>query len=264
MDNTLNPTTRFSSRVADYVKYRPDYPRGILTILRQKTGLSPDWVIADVGCGTGISCRMFLENGNTVFGVEPNDDMRTEAEREFTEVKGFRAIKGTAEATSLPEASVDMVVAAQAFHWFDRAGFAAECRRILRPSQGGYVALMWNTRLTGTNPFAAEYDQLLLSCGTDYKQVTHRTPTSPEQFQDVFSAPFERVALPNQQVFNFEELCGRVRSSSYTPQPGQAGYDELYAALRRLFDTRQQQGRVAFDYETELYIGRICKRESQI
>jgi SAM-dependent methyltransferase len=253
----LNSKQRFSSRVADYVKYRPDYPRAVVEMLRERIGLSPSWVVADIGCGTGISCRMFLENGNEVYGVEPNDDMLAAAKKEFAAKPKFRTVKGSAESTNLADASVDLVIAAQAFHWFDRPACARECKRILRPSPGGYVAVMWNTRLTSTDDFGREYDDLLHRHGTDYKEVAHRTPMSVEQFADVFGVPFERLTAPNQQVFTWDGLCGRVRSSSYTPMPGQPGHDELFAGLRELFDRRQVDARVKFDYETELFFGKV-------
>jgi SAM-dependent methyltransferase len=257
MGNSLNSTGRFSSRVADYVKYRPEYPRQILSILTDMTGLSPDWSVADIGSGTGISSRMFLENGNKVSGVEPNDDMRRAAEDEFVMRPNFHAVKGAAEATTLKDCSVDLVIAAQAFHWFDKLAMARECKRILRPKPGGYVAVMWNTRLVNTLPFAREYDQLLMRFGTDYKEVSHRTPMTAEQFAEVFGVPFQRATAPNHQSFDFDELCGRVRSSSYTPLAGQPGHDELYADLKLLFDRYQEEGRVRFDYETELFWGKV-------
>jgi SAM-dependent methyltransferase len=253
----LNSKQRFSSRVADYVKYRPDYPRAIVGMLRETIRLSPSWAVADVGCGTGISCRMFLENGNEVYGVEPNDDMLQAARAEFAGMSKFRAIKGAAEESNLPDGLVDLVVAAQAFHWFDRPACAREWKRILRPSPGGYVAIMWNTRLTTRDEFGREYDEVLHRHGTDYKEVAHRTPMSVDEFATVFGAPFQRLTAPNQQVFTWDELCGRVRSSSYTPLPGQPGHDELFTALRKLFDRRQNDGRVRFDYETELFCGKV-------
>lgn len=263
MSSSLDSTKRFSTRVSDYVKYRPDYPREIVGLLVRKIGLSPGWTIADIGCGTGISCRMFLENGNRVIGVEPNDDMRRAALAEFAGQPRFEAIPGTAEATGLPDQSVDLVIAAQAFHWFDHPAFARECRRILRPDPGGWVAVMWNTRQSNTSEFSTQYDELLMRFGTDYKEVAHRTPMSVERFAGIFDVPSERLALPNHQVFDFDALRGRVRSSSYTPLPGQPGHDELYVGLRELFDRHQQGGQVRFDYETELFLADVCNRKSQ-
>jgi SAM-dependent methyltransferase len=258
MSQITDSKTRFSTRVDDYVKYRPDYPRTIVGMLREQTGFSADWVVADIGCGTGISCRMFLENGNEVFGIEPNDDMRRAAQQELGGNPRFHAIQAAAEATPLADASVDLVAAAQAYHWFDRPAAAREFKRILRPSPGGWVAVMWNTRLTNTSPFASEYDGLLKRWGTDYQHVAHRTPMSVGDFQAVFGVPFKRLAAPNFQAFTLEELFGRVRSSSYTPLPGQPGHDELFAGVRALFNRHESAGLVRFEYETEVFLGRLC------
>lgn len=256
----LQSTTRFSSRVADYVKYRPDYPRPVIDRLREICGLNSEWIVADIGCGTGISARMFLENGNTVLGVEPNADMRCAAEAEFARHPRFRPISGTAEATTLADSSVDLVIAAQAFHWFDRPACAREWKRILRGEPGGWVVLMWNTRLDNADAFAIEYDALLNRHGTDYRMVAHRTPIAVEELSRLFGAPFQRIALANSQSFDYEGLAGRVRSSSYTPLPGQPGHDELFAGLRRGFDRHQQRGQVQFHYETEVFLGRVERR----
>jgi SAM-dependent methyltransferase len=254
--NDLKPTERFSSRVDDYVKYRPTYPRQVLDLLREHAGLQPSWEIADVGCGTGISSRLFLENANVVYGVEPNDDMRRAAEHAFADQPRFRPVKGTAEATALPDESVDLVVAAQAFHWFDRAAFAAEARRILRNDSGGYILLMWNTRLIDGDPFAAEYDALLHRLGTDYSAVSHRAPVNLRELGQLFGSPFQRLSLPNAQIFDFDSLSGRFRSSSYTPSPADPRYGPLYRELRAIFDRHQVNGAVRFHYETELYLGK--------
>ena len=143
--------TRFSDRVADYVRTRPGYPTAVLDILGTETGLNPATVVADVGAGTGLSAELFLRNGNTVFGVEPNREMREAAESLLAGYANFHSVAGSAESTTLPDASVDLIVAGQAFHWFDVPRARAEFRRILRPD--GVVVLMWNTRRLDTTPF---------------------------------------------------------------------------------------------------------------
>jgi SAM-dependent methyltransferase len=254
----LNSTTRFSSRVADYVKFRPDYPRQILACLRQDIGLTADWLVADVACGTGISSRMFLENGNRVIGVEPNDDMRAAAVNEFATNPRFTAVKGTAEATTLANASVDLVVAAQAFHWFDRQAAAREFERILRPLPGGYVVAMWNDRSL-TSAFAREYDQMLRGLGKDYEQVSRNREIDCHEFEQLFDSQFTKYLIPNEQVFNLAGLQGRVGSCSYAPLPGQNGFHEMSAELGRLFARHQQEGLVRFEYQTEVFVGRAAR-----
>src|SRR5258708_34875832 len=150
----MNTVERFSNRVQNYVKSRPGYPPEVLDLFKNELGLTAGSVIADIGSGTGISSRMFLENDNIVYGVEPNDAMRAAADRYLAGFHGFRSIKGTAENTGLPDDSVDFVIAAHAFHWFNQREAHREFARILKSS--GYLALIWNERQLGTTPFLRE------------------------------------------------------------------------------------------------------------
>ena len=168
-------TQRFSSRVDNYVRYRPGYPPEVLELLRTECGLSPSSIVADIASGTGILTRMLLENGNRVFGVEPNPEMRRAGEQFLTRYPGFTSVAGSAEATMLDDHSVDIITAAQAAHWFERERARREFVRILVP--GGWTVLLWNERDTDATPFLREYEQLLLTYGTDYKEVRHEHTT---------------------------------------------------------------------------------------
>lgn len=110
-----DPTTRFTSRVEDYVRFRPGYPDEVFDLLKRECGLEPDKTVADVGSGTGISARGLLRTGAAVVAVEPNVAMRASLSPEA----GLRSVAGTSEATGLPNGSIDLVTAFQAFHWFD-------------------------------------------------------------------------------------------------------------------------------------------------
>src|SRR5687768_3532729 len=167
----MKTVERFSDRVENYVKFRPGYPPEVLQLFRDEMGLTPDSVIADAGSGTGISARVFLGNGNTVHGVEPNDAMRKAAEEWLAGFAEFQSREGTAEATGLRDDSVDFVIAAQAFHWFDRDKSREEFLRILKP--GGYIVLIWNERQLNSTPFLREYEQFLLKFANDYTRVRH-------------------------------------------------------------------------------------------
>jgi len=248
-----DPTRRFSNRVDDYVRHRPHYPAGVLDRLREGIGLTSRTVMADVGSGTGISTELFLQNGNTVFAIEPNPEMRAAAERLLGGRPNFHSVSGTAEATTLPDGSVDCVVAAQAFHWFDPEKTRAEFRRILRA--GGWVVLLWNTRLKDTTAFSRGYEKLLLTFGTDYAQVQHER-IDAAALQRFYTTGFQRRTLPNQQVFDYESLKGRLLSSSYAPAVDHPQHAPMLAALQKLFQTHQENGRVRFDYETQIYFGR--------
>ncbi|MFP3941833.1 MAG: class I SAM-dependent methyltransferase [Thermoanaerobaculia bacterium] len=277
-ENDRRPTERFSGRVADYVRYRPGYPDALLETLVEATGLGPGRVVADVGSGTGISTELLLRSGARVLAVEPNPEMRLAAEERLGGEPRFRSVAGTAEATTLPDASVDLVTAGQAFHWFDPERTRREWLRILRgrPEErgadrpasrepggpgpaGGWVALFWNARQTDTTPFLRDYEALLHRFGTDYHAVDH-TRLGPERFESFFRGSYTGHTFPNRQVLDFERLRGRLLSSSYTPAPGHPDHEPMLAELRRLFDRHQDGGHVQILYDTQLHLGRFRGR----
>jgi len=249
-----NATSRFSDRVENYVRYRPGYPTETLSALHLECGLQPSSVIADVASGTGIWTRMLLENGNRVFGVEPNGDMRQAGDRLLASFPNFTSVEGKAEATTLPDRSVDFVTAAQAAHWFDRRRARQEFARILKP--GGWLVLLWNERLIDTTPFLREYEELLLEFGTDYQDVRHeRTTDAVNEFFDPL--PYRERTFPMRQDFDYAGLEGRLLSSSYAPGPGHAKHEPMLAALERIFEDHAVKGRVGFEYTTRVYFGRL-------
>lgn len=247
------PEERFSNRVADYVRSRPSYPEAALDWIRETTGITSESVIADVGCGTGISSKLFLRRGCAVHGIEPNDAMRAAADSFLAEFPRFRSHRGTAEATTLPGQSVNLVVAAQAFHWFAGDAARSEFARILIP--GGHIVVMWNARHLDTTPFLREYERLLLEFGTDYGEVRHEN-TGAAEFAGLFPDGYESRSFPNTQRFEFEGLRGRLLSSSYAPAAGHEKHAPMLAELARLFERHQTDGTVCFDYETEVHLGR--------
>ncbi|WP_407923711.1 class I SAM-dependent methyltransferase [Cohnella fermenti] len=253
----MNSKQRFSNRVDTYVKYRPSYPKEALDYLFGEVGFGPGSVVADVGAGTGIFSALLLERGAHVIAVEPNEAMRAEAVGRLAAQGGdrFEAASGSAEATGLPDASVDGITCAQSFHWFDREATRAEFRRILKP--GGRAALIWNNRVTTGTAFLEEYEQLLLGLGTDYAKVNHRNVTR-EHLEAFFRDGNVREArFAISQRFDFDGLSGRLRSSSYSPAPDTAGFAPMMKALRELFDRNEQGGTVSMDYVTEVYWGEV-------
>jgi SAM-dependent methyltransferase len=255
MSPAADSTTRFSNRVADYVRYRPSYPDQLIQTLQAEAGLTPQSVVADVGSGTGISADLFLRLGCTVYGIEPNADMRGAAEARFAGESRFRSTGATAEATSLPDASVDLIAAGQAFHWFDRDRTRAEFSRILRSN--GYVALFWNSRRTESTPFLKAYEALLNEFATDYQQINHTNIDKAVIAQFFAPQPFETRSFPSFQDFDFDGLRGRLLSSSYAPAAGQPRHEAMLLELERLFRDHQSDGKVRFEYDTELYFGRM-------
>jgi SAM-dependent methyltransferase len=252
-----NATTRFSDRVADYIKYRPSYPIEILDLLAAKCGLTPESVIADIGSGTGILTQLFLENGNPVIGVEPNAEMREAGEEFLADYGRFTSVNGTAEATRLPPQSMDFVIAGQAFHWFDRGKTRQEFLRILKPD--GIVVLVWNDRRTDTTPFLREYEAMLQKWGTDYAEINHKNIQDKAVFAAFFGGASEGVvyeaSFDNVQRFDLDGLMGRLHSSSYVPTKDHANYAPLAARAKEIFDAHQLNGQVAFDYDTRVFYG---------
>jgi SAM-dependent methyltransferase len=249
-----NATSRFSDRVENYVRYRPGYPAEALRCLKDECGLTASHAVADIASGTGLWTRMLLENGNGVFGVEPNAEMRAAGERLLAGFSAFTSVAGTAEATTLPDASVDVVTAAQAAHWFDRAPVRREFARIVKP--GGWLVFLWNERVTDSTPFLREYERLLLTYGTDYADVRHeRTTDSVNEFFD--PTPFQERTFAMRQEFDYAGLEGRLLSSSYAPGPEHAKYAAMLADLHRLFDAHAIEGLVGVDYTTRVYFGRL-------
>lgn len=251
-----DPTTRFSNRVADYVRWRPSYPAGVVRLLRDDLGMTSEWVVADIGSGPGNLTRLLLDNGNRVVGVEPNREMREAGEVLLAGYLHFTSVDGSAEATGLPDASVDLVVAGQAFHWFDVARSRVEIGRILRgPRQ---VAFVWNERRTSGTAFAEAYEVLLRGLGTDYAEVRHGSGQS-ENLAAFFGGAdrYATASLPCAQRFDREGLRGRVLSSSYVPAAGEPGHEELLVGLDELFAATNEGGEVSFDYDTTVYCGRL-------
>jgi SAM-dependent methyltransferase len=250
-----DPTQRFTGRVGNYDRYRPSYPRAILNLLESECGLTSASVIADVGSGTGILSDLFLQNGNRVFGVEPNYEMRKAGESRLEHYPRFTSVAATAEATTLDYASVDFITAGQAFHWFEVARSRAEFGRILRP--GGWVVVIWNARRRNTTPFLAAYERLLREHGTDYEQVEHGR--SAAGMVDEFFGPveYEMEIFDNAQTFDLDGLKGRLLSSSYVPGSGEPGSEAMLREAEELFREHQTDGKVTIEYDTKVYYGHL-------
>ncbi len=249
-----DPKARFTDRVDDYVKYRPGYPREVIELLARECALGQACTVADVGSGTGIFAKLLLASGARVLAVEPNAAMRAAAERDLAGEAHFRSVEGSAEATGLEASSVDLVTAAQAFHWFDPVAARAEMTRILRAP--GWVALVWNDR--AASALNDDYEAMLDRFAPDYAAVRERDRSPEPRMRTFFDpAPFRRALFPNVQVFDEEGLRGRLRSSSYAPRPGHPMHDPIYARLAEIFATHAKDGHVELTYETVVYWGRL-------
>ena len=181
--------------------------------------------------------------------------MRAAAEELLGDTGTMHSVAATAEATTLPDASVDLVVAGQAFHWFDAVKTRAECTRILRPR--GFVVLLWNDREVDTTPFLRAYETLLLEKGTDYASVDHKNIT-PGQLAAFFGQDaYREMSFPNEQRFDWDGLYGRAMSSSYVPHEGDSGHPAFTEGLRAVFESHAEGGFVTVRYQTRMYFDRL-------
>lgn len=247
-------TQRFSNRVDNYVKYRPDYPKEIFAFLEKEIGFNKDFTVADIGSGTGILTQLFLDYGNTVYAVEPNEAMRIKAEELLNVSSKFISVDATAEQTTFKDASINLITVAQAFHWFDVVTTKAEFKRILKPN--GYCCLIWNERLVNS-AFEKAYEQLLFDYSLDYSKVDHKNIN--EEKIAAFYAPQQFVTgiFSNQQVFNFEGLKGRLLSSSYAPDETHPKHKAMIEQLNKIFEDFKENGFVQFNYDTKVYVGKL-------
>ena len=225
-----------------YARHRPSYPAALVDWVLAEAGVRPGDRVADVGCGTGILTRLLAGRGLEVVGIDPNEDMLVEA-RAGGGPAEYR--RGEAARTGLDDASVTLVTAAQAFHWFDADEALAEFHRVLKP--GGHVAAIWNVR--GESPFMADYQAVLRQFSAEYSVIesweealarlrVHRRVEAPREHE-----------VPNAQVFDLDGLRGRLWSSSYVRHgvTDHAGFD---TAVRALFETHAREGVVELPYRT--------------
>jgi SAM-dependent methyltransferase len=252
----IDSRERFSERVADYVRYRPGYPAALISALIEGLGDPRKLRAADIGSGTGIFTRLLLERGLAVAGVEPNADMRLAAEAALQSCERFTSVAGAAEDSGLADASLDLVTAAQAFHWFRSERTRAEFARILKP--GGRLALVWNRRRV-SEPFQHAYDALLREFAPEYGKVNHLALTDEEIGAFFEAGKMTLSSFDNRQQLDFESLLGRLRSSSYCPGEDSNRYRDLKAELERLFARHAVDGAVRIVYDSHLYRGPVAR-----
>ena len=239
----IKNTERFSDRVENYVLYRPHYPATVLFFLKDEIGLNNSWSVADIGSGTGISSELFVKNGNTVYAVEPNEEMRAAAEHLYKAHGNFISVPATAEATSLKDNSVELIIAGQAFHWFDAKAAKNEFGGIAKPN--AYLVLLWNERKSDSH-YGTAYEKLLFDFAPNYAEVNHRN-VNPETIKD-FYAPHKcsLKTFPNDQHFDFESLKGRLLSSSYAPLQNHPNHLPMIERLQQIFEQYENNGQVTF------------------
>ena len=250
----METVERFSNRVENYVKYRPTYPTEVLQLFKDEMNLQTASIVADIGAGTGISAKIFLENGNPVFAVEPNAAMREAVAEFLKDYPKLSLVNGTSEATTLEDNSIDFVIAAQAFHWFKQTEAHTEFARILKSK--GFVALIWNERQLDSTAFLRDYEKLLMEFGTDYEKIRHDNITS-KTLQSFFQNDFKQAVFQNKQTVDFDGLKGRMLSASYVPPPENPRFPAMLKNLETLFAEHAENGRIDILYDTKIFYGQI-------
>ena len=255
MDTTTwtNSTERFSKRSEGYLKYRAGYSPILLDFLKRECGLTSKCVVADVGSGTGLLAELLLRNGNKVYGVEPNREMREAAERVLGRYPGFESLAAQAESTTLASHSIDLVTVGRALHWFDYHKALSEFARIVKPR--GWVVVVWLKRKTST-PMLAQYEELLLTHASE-----HRGKKSIQRKMEnqLLAERFRNMIVDCQWTFNLDQLKGHTLSLSVSPDVGHPNYAPLIHGLEALFDKYHADDRLVFDYETSIYYGQPQK-----
>lgn len=232
---------RFTGRAADYVRGRPSYPAAVVETL-EGLGLERGGLVVDVGAGTGISSRLFLARGYRVIAIEPNAEMRAAAV-----AAGVDARDGRGEATGLPDATADLVLCAQAFHWLERDAAWAEFRRVARP--GALLALLWNERVVEGDAFLEELEALLRRHSAEDPRVSEGAGL--RQWPGTTLVEFRHA-----QALDWDGLLARTSSMSYMPRTGTAEHKAMAAELWALYEAHQREGCVVMLYDARLYWAR--------
>lgn len=244
----------YTNKVFDYIKYRPTYPREVLDTLIKSCKLNPGKIIADIGSGTGIFAKLILEKGCKVFGVEPNDAMREQAEVYLLNYPNFKSINATAENTTLLNSSIDLIVSAQAFHWFNHDKAKIEFKRILKPES--YVALIWNERKTDGSAFLEEFEGFIEQFGENY--IKSKQYSMGNAAKLLFGINKYNVKkFNNFQNLDYDGLRGRFLSCSYAPCPSNQNYNSMLKSLKDVYEKYSSQHGVQLVYETHIYFGKL-------
>ena len=247
---------KFTGKATGYDRYRPDYPTAVYEFLIKDLKLTEKSVIADIGAGTGIFSMPLLEKGYTVYAVEPNEDMKRIYDEKASDKPNYIGVKAAAEQTTLPDNSVDLITVAQAFHWFDRAAFLSECRRILRP--GGKVVLLWNVRDEEWG-LTKELAELNKKYCPKFKGFTGGIKGgSTEQFNDFFLKGCEMKKFDNDLFYDdCRAFIGRCLSGSYAPKEGDENYEDYVAAVKELFYKHFEDHWIVIKHNTFVYFGEV-------
>jgi ubiquinone/menaquinone biosynthesis C-methylase UbiE len=250
------PPERFSGRVQAYRAYRPRFPREIVPFLREHDALPVGAVVADIGAGTGMLAEIFLEAGHRVLAVEPNGEMleacRVLAAQHYP---ALEVVEGSAEATGLPDASVDVIAVGRAMHWFDWPRTHREFQRILRPD--GWVLVATSGHRDSGAAVSEELSGILRKWRMDSAEAdtTRNFKERLRGFLD--TSAWRQITLHHAMTVDFPKLLGYAESLSAIPRPGERGSHEMLAELRVVFDKYQRDGNLVTPLSSNIDLGRL-------
>ena len=251
MDNT----NKFNQKADAYSIGRPSYATTFIDMLYSKQGFSSRSIIADIGSGTGILSKQLLANGSVVYAVEPNSDMRINAENQLKSFKNFYSVNGTAEHTTLADNSVDYITVAQAFHWFDCISFKKECNRILKPD--GKVFLIWNTRDAAAD-INIQQSMIFKKYCPDFVGFSGGIKENDDRIYEFFDNEFMREEFDNPLLYDREKFIQRSLSASYSLNENDKNYNEYLLALNDLFERYSINGALTIPNKTVVYFGTVA------
>lgn len=246
-----NNTDKFTGKASIYAKTRPAYSKGLIHQLHEM--VVPQAIVADIGSGTGIFSKELLELGCKVYGVEPNEDMRREAEKKLRMYSNFQQVNGAAERTTLPDRSVDLITVAQAFHWFDKEKFKVECHRILHDN--GHILLVWNSRVPD-HPLVKENEAIFRRYCREFTGFSGGISFDNEGIETFF-CKVEVLKYPNNLYVDKQTFIGRNLSASYSLKEEDVEYQSYVNELEELFEKYQKDGILCVPNETIAYFGNL-------
>lgn len=248
----------FDAWALDYDRYRPTYPQSLFDHIAARLELPNDARVADLGAGTGKAARQMARRGWHVVAVEPGEGMldvlRARAEQEGLAIVARQA---SAEDTGLPDASVDLVRAGQAFHWFDKARAVPEMARIVRP--GGGVAIFWNGRADDRSPFLSAYTDLLEHYLPEHHiDRQERESTAPRELSEGgwFEIVPDKTQLRHDVAMTADDFVSYVFTGSQIRlfiEPD--AQERLKSDIRELIQGHFGDGEVIVPYDVDVYVG---------
>lgn len=253
----MDTTTVYSTKAEKYAKFRWDYAEKAIETIFTITQITRHSIVADLGAGTGILTRHFATKAKAIYAIEPNFELRQILTRDLSAIPAISIMVGTAEATQLPDTSVDVLTVAQAIHWFQPEPARQEMMRILK--NDGWLVLLRNY---GTNRAHNEAIGNLMTkaFGADFSKVNERPKEKPIRFYYGNDA-FQKFVFPFAFRQNWDEFIGSLTTASFMPDEDHPLFQKLETRAREIFARFAQHDYIKVEGETELIIGQPSRTQ---